>query len=565
MTLQKMRLAVLPFLLSPALLMAQGRGVGPTELLKPLKDAWPTYNGDYSGKRYSALTQIDRSTVKHLTLAWTIRVTPGPGNPGAAAGRFGRGGGGVSAPIVVGGEGTGDFAAGGGTIKASVLEVDGVLYFTMPDNAWAVDARDGRELWHYFWKTKGGTHIGNRGLGIWNSRLFMETPDNYLVSLDAKTGKERWHKEIAELAQGYFSTPAPIVIGNHVIVGTGNDIDAPGFLQSFDPETGDLQWKFYTVPMKKGDPGLDTWASLDAARHGGGQTWIPGAYDPETKLYIFGTGNPTPAYTTGTRGDGDNLFTCALVALHVDTGKMAWYFQTSPHDMHDYDSAQTPILVDGMFDGKMRKLVLTAARNGYYFTLDRVTGERLVTSKYGMLTNWAGGLNKFGGPQRNPAKDPTVAGSLVSPSSDGTINWEPPAYSPDTGLFYVAEDNAYSIFYLTDLDPRGSMGLGGKEEVNVGSGGTFLAAIDYKTGKVVWRHPYYGGGGGGGGLLTTAGGLLFAGDGAGSLVAHDAATGKPIWNTRIGRITNAPQTYMLDGRQYLIAATGDTLWSFMLY
>ena len=161
----------------------------------------------------------------------------------------------------MGGEGTGDFAAGGGTIKASVLQVDGVLYLTMPDNAWAVDARDGRELWHYFWKTRGGTHIGNRGLGMWNNYLFMETPDDYLVSLDARTGKERWHKEIADLAQGYFSTPAPILIGNHVIVGTGNDIDAPGFLQSFDPETGDLQWKLYTVPMKPGDPGADTWAS----------------------------------------------------------------------------------------------------------------------------------------------------------------------------------------------------------------------------------------------------------------------------------------------------------------
>ena len=156
--------------------------------------------------------------------------------------------------MIVGGEGPGNLPSGGG-IKASVLEVDGTLYFTMPDNAWAVDARDGRELWHYFWKTKGGTHIGNRGLGMWNHYLFMETPDDYLVSLDAKTGKERWHKPIADLAQGYFSTPAPIVVGNHVIAGTGNDIDAPGFLQSFDPETGDLQWKLYTVPMKAGDPG----------------------------------------------------------------------------------------------------------------------------------------------------------------------------------------------------------------------------------------------------------------------------------------------------------------------
>jgi len=221
--------------------------------------------------------------------------------------------------------------------------------------------------------------------------------------------------------------------------------------------------------------------------------------------------------------------------------------------------------VDGMFNGRMRKLVLTAARNGYYFTVDRVTGEHLVTSKYGSSTNWSNSLNKFGGPQRDPAKDPTVAGSLVSPPAGGTINWQPPAYSPDTGLFYTSESNGYSIFYLTDLDPRGSMGLGGKEEVNVGSGGTFLTAIDYKTGNVVWRRPHAGGGGGGGGLLTTAGKLLFGADGGGSLVAYDAATGKPLWNTRIGGITNAPQTYMLDGRQYLIAATGDAIWSFVLY
>jgi alcohol dehydrogenase (cytochrome c) len=558
MTLKKLLLTA-PFLLSPVMLMGQGNGVTQDELLKPLKDSWPTYNGDYSGKRYSALTQVDRSNVKHLTLAWMSRVTPGNETPAAGGrGRRGR----EEAKVIVGGEGPGDIAIRGGSIKASVLQVDGTLYFTMPDNAWAVDARDGHELWHYFWKTKGGTHIGNRGVGMWNNYLFMETPDNYLVSLDAKTGKERWHKVIASLDEGYFSTPAPVVIGNHVLVGTGNDIDSPGFLQSFDPETGELQWKHYTVPMQKGDPGLDTWKSLDAARHGGAQTWIPGAYDPETKLYIFGTGNPTPAFTTGTRGEGDNLFTCALIALNVDTGKMAWYYQTSPHDMHDYDSAQTPVLVDAMFNGKMRKLALTATRNGYYFTLDRVTGEHLVTSKYGQFTNWAKGLNKFGGPKRNPEKDATVPGSLVSPTSDGTINWEPPAYSPDTGLLYVGEDNSYSLFYLTDVDPRGSMGLGGKEEDRVGSGGSYLTAIDYKTGKIAWRRPNEGGGGG---LLATAGGLVFSGDGAGNLVAYDAANGNPLWHTRIGYVTNPPQTYMLDGHQYVIAATGDTLWSFLLY
>jgi len=558
------RLKFLVACFAPALLLAQSGGLAPVELLKPLKDSWPTYNGDYSGRRYSVLKDVNTSTVKNLSLAWSLHLTAGSGNPGAGGGFFrGRGGGGAAAPIVVGGEGTGEFAAGGGTVKASLLEVDGILYVTMPDNAWAVDARDGRELWHYFWKTKGGTHIGNRGVGMWHSYLFMETPDDYLVSLDAKTGKERWHKPIADLDQGYFSTPAPVIIKNHVIVGTGNDIDAPGFLQSFDPETGDLQWKTYTVPMKKGDPGLDTWASLDAARHGGGQTWIPGAYDPETNLYVIGTGNPTPAYTTGKRGEGDNLFTCALVAFDVDTGKMGWYYQTSPHDMHDYDSAQTPVFVDAMFNGKMRKLVVTAARNGYFFVLDRTTGERLVSTKYGSQTNWAKGVNKQGAPEHDPNKDATVGGALVSPTSDGTTNWQPPAFSPYTGLFYVPEDNGFSLFYLTDLDPRGSMGLGGKEEVQLGTTGNYLSAIDYRTGEVVWRHRYYGNGGGGG-LLATAGGLVFGGDGMGNFVAFDARTGNPVWHTRIGNTSNAPQSFLLDGHQYVTVATGETLWAFVL-
>ena len=555
MTHNKMLLAAL-LALSPAIPVGQGAsGVEPADLLKPLKDSWPTYSGDYTGKRYSALDQINQSNVSHLTLAWMARVTPGTGQGSRGFGR---------PPVIVGGEGTGDLNVGGGTIKASALEVDGVLYFTMPDNAWAVDARDGTELWHYFWKTKGGTHIGNRGLGMWHKTLFMETPDDYLVALDAPTGKELWHKQIADLADGYFSTPAPVVVGNHVLVGTGDDIDAPGFIQSFDPETGNVQWKFFTVPMKKGDPGMDTWGSVDAARHGGGQAWVPGVFDPETNLYIFSTGNPTPAFTTGTRGPGDNLFTCAIVAVNVDTGKLAWYYSTSPHDMHDYDSAQTPVLVDAMYNGKMRKLLLTAARNGYYFTLDRVTGEHLVSSKYGMYTNWAKGLNQRGAPIYNPEKNATVAGSLVSPSSDGVTNWEPASYSPDTGFLYVAQHNDYSLFYLIDLDPRGSMGLGGKEEAEVGSGGSFLTAIDYTTGKIAWKRPYYGEGGGGG-LLTTAGKLLFGGDGAGNLVANDVATGKPLWHTHIGYVSNAPQTFMLDGHQYLIAATGDTMWAFLLY
>jgi alcohol dehydrogenase (cytochrome c) len=536
-------------ILAPVVMTAQEqRGLDPSAILKPLADSWPTYSGDYSGKRYSTLTQINQSTVKNLTLAWVARLSAGPGVAGAGGG----------SSTIVGGEGSADFASGGVTIKGSILQVDGVLYVSAPDNAWAIDARDGHLLWHYFWKTKGGTHIGNRGMGMWHNYLFLETPDDYLVSLDARTGEERWHKVIADFNQQYFSTMAPIVIGNHVLVGTGDDLDAPGFLQSFDPETGELQWKHYTVPMNPGDPGLETWPSLDAARHGGAQVWIPGSYDPETHLYIFGTGNPTPAYTTG-RGDLDNLFTCSLVAVNVDTGKMAWYYQTSPHDTHDWDSTQTPVLVDAPFNGRMRKLVMTAARNGYFFVLDRVTGEHLVTSKFGTATNWTLGLDKNGAPKRNPDKDATIPGSLITGS---TTNWPPPTYSPDAGLFFVPENNSYALSYLIDADPRGSMGLGGTENVNVGAAGNFLTAIDYRTGDVAWRHELQGGGSTG--LLSTAGKLIFAGSGT-NLMAFDPATGKTLWHSRIGNQANAPETYMLDGHQYLLAVAGDTMFAFTLY
>ena len=557
----KRLIAVLGLVCLPIAIAAQGRGIDPAELLKPLGELWPTYSGDYSGKRYSSLSQIDQTTVKQLSLAWVTSVTAGPGGE-QGFGYFRRGG---APPAIVGGLGPADGPVVPANIKGTPLMIDGTLYVTTPDNAWALDARDGHELWHYFWRTRGGTPIANRGAGIWHDKIYMVTPDNYLVSLESKTGKERWRKEVADFNQQYFSTAAPIIVGDHLLIGTGNDLDSPGYLQSLDPDTGEMQWRLYTVPMKAGDPGLDTWPSLEAARYGGGHPWLPGVYDPETKLYIFGTGNPIPAYTAG-RGEGDNLYTCTLIAVNVDTGKMAWHYQTSPHDMHDWDSAQTPVLFDAVIRGKPRKLVATAARNGYFFTLDRVTGEHLVTTKYGSSTNWAKSIAPNGSLRRDPMKDALVPGAIVSPGSGGTINWEPPAYSPDTKLFYVSEHNGYSIYYLTDTDPRGSMGLGGHEEVDVGTGGDFLTAIDPTTGTVVWRRPYLGSwGGGGGGMLTTAGKLVFTGDAGGNLVAYDAATGVPVWHTHIGYVSNPPTTYLLDGRQYLLVAAGNTLYAFWLY
>src|SRR5579871_6297809 len=319
-------------------LVARAQGLDPASILKPSQDSWPTYSGDYTSRRYSPLTQINQSNVKNLTLGWEMRLPGGPGN-------------GAGYVTYQGGEAKDDFgsaaagAYGGVRLAGAILQVNGVLYVSAPDNAWALDARDGHILWHYFWKTKGGTHIGNRGMAMYHDSVYFETPDDYLICLDSKTGKERWHKEISPFSEQYFSTMAPVVIGNHLLVGTGDDLDSPGYLQSFDPETGDLQWKHYTVPMNPGDPGLETWPNLDAAKFGGAQVWTVGAYDPDTHYYIFGTGNPTPAYTPAKR-KGDNLFTCTLMAVNVDTGKMIWYFQTSPHDTHDWDSTQTPVLVD---------------------------------------------------------------------------------------------------------------------------------------------------------------------------------------------------------------------------
>jgi alcohol dehydrogenase (cytochrome c) len=544
--------------------IVQGQALDPALLTKPLGDSWPTYSGDYSGKRYSSLAQVNQSNVKNLTLAWAGRVTPGAGGPGR--GGFGA----PQAPLIIGGEGAGGDSGGGfagsNSIRASILEINGVLYVSTPDNAWALDARDGHEYWHYFWKTRGGTHIGNRGLGMWGNWLYLETPDDYLICLDAATGKERWHKEIANFNQQYFSTMSPIVIGNHILVGTGNDLDEPGFVQSRDPETGDIQWTFHTVPMKKGEPGADSWGSIDGARHGAGNVWIPGSYDPETHLYIVGTGNPSPAYTNPPSRAGDNLFTCSMVAINVDTGKMAWYYQFSPHETHDWDSTETPILVDGQFNGRPRKMVLHADRNGYFYVLDRVTGEHLLTSKFSEAANWASGLNDKGQPVRILEKDSTVPGSLVSPNNGGATNWPPPSYSPATGLFYVPTNDAYAMYYLTETDPRGAMGLGGKEEDGLGSLGSYLTAIDYKTGKVAWKHRYPGTGGNiGNGMLTTAGKLLFAGDAGGNLVAYDPANGRILWHSHVGQVSNAPETYMLDGHQYILVAAGDALYAFTLY
>jgi acido-empty-quinoprotein group A len=492
---------------------------------------WRTFNGDFSGRRFSALSQISATNIHSLALEWTSKPNRIPG------------------------------AAPGASIKATPVVKDGILYYAVPDNARAIEARTGRELWHYEWQSHGGIHIGNRGVGIYGNWVFFETPDNHLISLEAKTGKFRWRVEIADLAQEYFSTPAPLVIGNHIIVGVGGDsLDVPGYLEARDPETGAVQWHWNTEP-RPGQAGAETWPNKDSMEHGGGMTWMPGTYDPELNLIFWGTGNPNPVHA-GQGRKGDNLWTCSLVALNPDTGKMAWYFQASPHDTHDWDAVQTPVLFDAQINGKPRKLLAQASRNGYYFVLDRTNGQRVVSTPYIPL-NWSKGEDAKGQPIPDPAKEPKTDGTLVIPSGGGGTNWFAPSYSPETGLFYVNSTESYSVYYLTDTDPKPE-GYGGRA-LGVWSQ-SMLKAIDAATGKIRWTHVYPGYNGSiHSGLLATAGELLFTGDAAGHFVAFDPANGKILWHATLGSsVSNAPITYELDGRQYVVAAAGDTLYSFAL-
>lgn len=522
--------------IASAVLLAGGfaaQGLDPQTLLKQPTDTWPTYNGDYSGRRYSTLSEINQQTIGRLAVSWIFRANVGQqrgvGNP---------------------------------EIKSTPLLVNGILYFTIPNHVWAIDARTGDELWHYVWEDKGGHLVGQRGVGMYGNWLYFAGPDGWLISLDARTGKERWRKMIADSKRQYFTTATPLVVKNHVIIGVGGDaMDVPGYLDSYEPETGDLQWRWNTTP-RPGEPGADTWPSKEAMEHGGGMPWMPGTYDPELNLIYWGTGNPNPVYA-GQGRKGSNLYTCSIVALNPDTGKLAWYFQVSPHDTHDWDNTETPVLLDATIDGQPRKLVAQAARSGFFVVLDRTNGKNLVTKGY-VGVNWARGIDERGQPIPDPGKEPKTDGSLVNIPGGGGTNWPPPSYDPETGLFYVNAREGYSVAYLTDTDerPEGYGGTGGgllSEPV--------LKAIDVKTGNIAWSHKYESGGWGnaGPGILTTAGKLLFTGDASGNLIAFDPGTGKPLWHFRAGAtISNGPMTFVMDGRQHLVVGAGDTLFAFSL-
>jgi alcohol dehydrogenase (cytochrome c) len=521
-------------LLGCSLPCAAAEGLAAALLGQPPTTAWPSFNGDYSGRRFSTLRQINDANVASLQLQWTHRIT----EVGAQRG----------APVPV--------------IKSTPLLVDGRLYFTIPDNLYALDARTGEKLWSYSWTDHGGHLVGNRGLGMYKSWLYFLGPDDWIICVDSATGKERWRRQIADSRLQYFTTAAPLVIGNHVLVGASGDaMDIRGFLVSLDPESGEEQWKWWATPSAH-EPGIETWPSVEASLHGGGGPWQPPTYDPGLNLLYVGTGNTNPVYA-GQGRKGANLYTESIVALDLDSGRLAWHFQMSPHDTHDWDDTETTVLIDTVIDGTPRKLLAQAARNGWFAVLDRATGQALVSTPFVKL-NWASGVDRRQQPIPDPAKAPSIAGTMTIGNA---TNWMSPSYSPDTGLFYVNAIEGFAIYYLLDTGPKPA-GYGGTV-TGVGTSTRTLKAIDVKTGQVRWEHPYPSLSGAppttGAGLLCTAGNLVVTGDDQGNFIAFSADQGKIRWHFRApAPQSNGPITYLQDGRQWLVLAAGDTLYAYTL-
>lgn len=481
------------------------------QILHPKPDSWPTYHGDYTGERHVHLTQITPQNVGDLSLAWAFQT-----NQPAQ-------------------------------IKSSPLLVDGILYFTVPDNIWAVDARSGHMIWHYHRLATQGDHIGHRGVAMYKGWLYFTTPDAHVISLNAKDGSVRWDKVVADVNKGYWTTMAPLVIHNHVLVGVSGDMDnLQGYLRSLDPETGATQWQWDATPPA-GTPNMTT----------GGPLWMTGTYDPDLNLTYWGTGNPTPVLNGHVR-PGDNLYTCSIVALSPDDGKLKWFFQPSPHDTHDWDAVQTPMLVDGEFDGKPRKMLMQASRNGFFFVLDRTNGKNLLTKPFGPV-NWNSGIDKKGQPIPNPEKEPAPDGRLIAPDEGGLTNYRAPSFDPKTGLFIVNAHPSWSIYFAKPAD--GSYGWAGAD-YDVWSKSQ-IEAIDYHTGKITWTHEL--GRGSGAGVMTTDSGLTITGDSYGNVLALNTSDGKTLWHAGTGSsMQSSPISYELDGRQYIMTSSGSVLFAWAL-
>ncbi len=492
---------------------------------------WLTYSGNLAGWRYSALAQITAANVSRLRPNWIfqMRVTH--------------------------------------KVETSPLVVDGMMYITKPPNeVFALDAETGRRLWSYEYRNPPGVTpcCGqvNRGLAILDSRLFMATVDAHVLALDARTGRLLWKTKMAEFQNGYAGTVAPLAVKDKVIVGiAGGERGIRGFIDAYYAATGERAWRFYTIPGP-GEPNFGTWEG-DSWKTGGAPAWVTGVFDPELNLTYWGTGNPGPDWNGDNRA-GDNLYSDSVLALDADTGALQWYFQYTPHDVHDWDATQVPILADLAFRGRPRKLLLHANRNGFFYVLDRTSGEYLLAKPYAKVT-WAKEIDARGRPVRVPGVFPTREGNAAWPGADGGTNWFSQSYSPSTGLFYTTVREFGNIFYKADsIYVPGANFTGGWHRPIPGEPPWgALRAIVPETGEIRWEHrlitpPFAG-------VLSTAGNVVFSGTEEGHFYALDARTGRHLWNFPAGgRVTANPISYLVGGKQHVAIAAGDILMSFGL-
>ena len=486
--------------------LADGRelGIPFAEVAQPKPGSWPTYHGNVSGNRFSPLNQIDAGNVGRLAPAWMFGISGAPR-----------------------------------ALQVTPVVVDGVMYVTSVNEAYALD-RSGREIWHYSRpRTQGlaGDAASgiNRGVAVLGDRVFLVTDHAHLLALHRLTGQLLWDAEMADYRQNYGATGAPLVVNDLVISGvSGGDEGIRGFVDAYRASTGERVWRFWTVPAR-GEPGSETWVGR-AIEHGCAATWLTGTYDPEAKLLYWPTGNPCPDYN-GDERKGDNLYSASVFALDPETGKLKWHYQFTPHDLHDWDATETPLLADAAFHGQPRKLMLQGNRNGFFYVLDRLTGKALLAEPFVRNITWASGIGADGRPILLPGNEPTVEGQRTCPSVAGAANWPSTAFSPATGLFYLFADESCNVYSKNDQwweAGKSFYGGGTRRVPGETSGGKFLRALDIQTGKTVWEIADIGGGILGSGLMATAGGLVFYGDGSGAFIAADAKSGKLLWHFNTG-------------------------------
>jgi alcohol dehydrogenase (cytochrome c) len=495
---------------------------------------WPGYNGDPGGNRYTKLSEITPDNVSHLAPRWVFAV-PNTGR-----------------------------------LEVTPVVADGVMYVSNTNECYALDAGTGREIWHYRReRTRGFPQQAagaNRGVAVAGNRVFMETDDARVIALDKSSGQLLWDTVMADWHLNYFATSAPLVAGNLVVAGVGGgEHGARGFVAAFDQATGKEAWRFWTVP-KPGEPGSETWKG-PGIEHGGAPTWFTGTYDSELDTVYWPSGNPSAEYNGDDRS-GDNLYSDCILALDAKTGKLKWYYQTTPHDLWDWDAAETPIVLDTAWQGQPRKLLVQGNRNGFFYVWDRTDGKLLLAKQFIRELTWAKGIGADGRPILNPGQVPTETGTRVCPSQDGATNWFSPSYNPRTGLFYLQTFEKCSIYtkHPNGQWQAGREYLGGTQRLSMDDPRErILRAIDLQTGAVKWELPQPGPAVSWGGTLATATGLVIFGEENGSLMAADAATGKPLWNFPTNHAWQAsPMTYEFDGHQYIAAASGPNIIAFGL-